>query len=147
MLCQFIRKRVITIQIWFNSTRFLCVCASRNGQADQRSRLCKLYFLSGGIGTTFRTWLGKTIFPFPSRLNGILLGWQFSFRFWTKWNSIWFDRKENCHHDHIPFNVKKNGNIVFSVYDSKLRIRQLVDSSGQRYNSLLPGIFLLKIYV
>ena len=26
------------------------------------------------------------------------------------------NRKENCHHDHIPFNVKGNGNIVFSVY-------------------------------
>ena len=25
------------------------------------------------------------------------------------------NRKENCHHDHIPFNVKGNGNIVFSV--------------------------------
>ena len=25
------------------------------------------------------------------------------------------NRKENCHHDHIPFNVKRNGNIVFSV--------------------------------
>ena len=25
------------------------------------------------------------------------------------------NRKENCHHDHIPFNVKVNGNIVFSV--------------------------------
>ena len=24
------------------------------------------------------------------------------------------NRKENCHHDHIPFNVKGNGNIVFS---------------------------------
>ena len=24
--------------------------------------------------------------------------------------------KENCYHDHIPFNVKGNGNIVFSVY-------------------------------
>ena len=28
-------------------------------------------------------------------------------------NSIWF---KSCHHDHIPFNVKGNGNIVFSVY-------------------------------
>ena len=28
------------------------------------------------------------------------------------------NRKENCHHDHIPFNVKGNGNIVFSVYAS-----------------------------
>ena len=25
------------------------------------------------------------------------------------------NRKENCHHDHIPFNVKGNGNIVFSA--------------------------------
>ena len=26
------------------------------------------------------------------------------------------NRKENCHHDHIPFNMKGNGNIVFSVH-------------------------------
>ena len=26
------------------------------------------------------------------------------------------NQKENCHHDHIPLNVKVNGNIVFSVY-------------------------------
>ena len=25
------------------------------------------------------------------------------------------NRKENCNHDHIPFNLKGNGNIVFSV--------------------------------
>ena len=25
------------------------------------------------------------------------------------------NRKENCHHDHIPFNLKGNGNIIFSV--------------------------------
>jgi len=25
------------------------------------------------------------------------------------------NRKENCHHDHIPFNLKGNGNIVLSV--------------------------------
>ena len=28
-------------------------------------------------------------------------------------NNIWF---KNCHRDHIPFTVKGNGNIVFSVY-------------------------------
>ena len=39
--------------------------------------------------------------------------------FWTKWNSILVqNQKENCHHDHIPFNVKGNGNIVFSVWGS-----------------------------
>ena len=32
----------------------------------------------------------KTIFPFPFKLNGIWSWWQFSFRFWTKWISIWF---------------------------------------------------------
>ena len=25
------------------------------------------------------------------------------------------NRKENCHHDHIPFNVKGNGNVVLPV--------------------------------
>ena len=24
--------------------------------------------------------------------------------------------KENCHHDHIPFNLKGKGNVVFLVY-------------------------------
>ena len=37
--------------------------------------------------------------------------------FWTKWNSICVQNwKENCHHNHIPFDLKGNGNIVFSVY-------------------------------
>ena len=26
------------------------------------------------------------------------------------------NQKENCHHDHIPINIKGNGSIVFSVY-------------------------------
>ena len=26
------------------------------------------------------------------------------------------NRKENCHHGHIPFNAKGNGNIVFSMH-------------------------------
>ena len=26
------------------------------------------------------------------------------------------NRKENCHHDRIPFNLKGNRNIVFSVW-------------------------------
>ena len=40
-----------------------------------------------------------------------------SFRFDFEPNRITFgseNRKENCHHDHIPLNVKGNGNIVFS---------------------------------
>ena len=31
--------------------------------------------------------------------------------------SIWF---KNCHHDHFPFTVKGNRNIVFSVYACQL---------------------------
>ena len=27
------------------------------------------------------------------------------------------NRKENCHHDHIPFNLKENEILVFSVYE------------------------------
>ena len=74
-------------------------------------------------------------FPFDFEPNGIQFGsifdfifnnliYQFNFIF-----NIWFNiyilnqmefnlvqyRKGNCHHDHIPFNVKGNGNIVFSV--------------------------------
>ena len=30
------------------------------------------------------------------------------------------NRKENCHHDHIPFKMKGNGNIVFSVYGTAI---------------------------
>ena len=40
---------------------------------------------------------------FPSTLN------QIEFH-------LVLNRKENCHHDHIPFDVKRNRNIVFSVY-------------------------------
>ena len=32
------------------------------------------------------------------------------------------NRKENFHHDHIPFNVKGNGNIVFSVHNKFLSV-------------------------
>ena len=47
------------------------------------------------------------------------------------------NRKENCHHDHIPFNLKGNGNIVFSVYNKtdvnfcfpQLRLFHAVDLS------------------
>ena len=30
------------------------------------------------------------------------------------------NQKQNCHHDHIPFNLKGNGNIVFSVKGTTL---------------------------
>ena len=36
------------------------------------------------------------------------------------------NRKENCHHDQIPFNAKGNGNIVFSVWRLMIRESSLV---------------------
>ena len=59
----------------------------------------KIHFSEGGQ-------TGKTILPFPFKLNGIWSWWQFSCRFseqngilfgsifWTKWNSIWFTKSE-----------------------------------------------------
>ena len=41
-------------------------------------------------------------FPFHYEPNGIPFGSE--------------NRKENCRHDHIPFNVKGIGNIVLSVH-------------------------------
>ena len=45
--------------------------------------------------------------------------------FLSIWNQMDFhlvqNRKENCHHDHIPFNVKGNGNEVFEVHGGLTR--------------------------
>ena len=48
-------------------------------------------------------------FPFDFERNGIPFGSE--------------NRKENCHHDHISFNVKGNGNIVFSIYTRRKNTR------------------------
>ena len=47
-------------------------------------------------------------FPLDFETNGIPFGSE--------------NLKENCHHDHIPFNVKGNGNIVFSVRIGAARV-------------------------
>ena len=49
------------------------------------------------------------------------------------------NRKENCHHDYIPFNVKGIGNIVFSVYTTTA---VLVLREGNR-NQVVLTIFRL----
>ena len=69
---------------------------------------------AGKINPKLGTWRDlclyteKTIFPFPFILEKKNLT-QMEFH-------LVQNRKENCHHDHIPFNVKGNGNIAFSVY-------------------------------
>ena len=39
------------------------------------------------------------------------------------------NRKENCHHDQTPFNMKGNGILVFSVHYSKLRLMKFLKLS------------------
>ena len=51
------------------------------------------------------------------------------------------NRKENCHHDHIPFNVKGNGNIVFSVCVSA---RTCVHVQAEAQNVLFVLWFVLR---
>ena len=62
----------------------------------QLRRLC-FHFLSHWMGSD----RGDS-FPLDSEPNGIPFGSE--------------NRKENRHHDQIPFNVKGNGNIIFSVW-------------------------------
>ena len=59
-------------------------------------KLC-FHFLSHRMGQD----RGDSII-FDFEPNGILFGSK--------------NLKENCHHDHIPFNSKGNGNMVFTVY-------------------------------
>jgi len=55
------------------------------------------------------------------------------------------NRKGNCHHDHIPFNVKGNGNIFFSKFSifsqpsseyslKSVRLSSVLSRSGIRLN-------------
>ena len=62
-------------------------------------------------------------FPFDFEPNGIPFGSE--------------NRKEICHHDHIPFNVKGNGNIVFSV----CRNSRLHAKGRKPFHSQSGGVF------
>ena len=35
------------------------------------------------------------------------------------------NRKDNCHHDHIPFNLNGNGILVFSVLMPKVKFQHI----------------------
>ena len=76
----------------------------------------------------------KTIFPFLSHMG---YDRDDSFPFEFELNGIPFgskNRKEKCHH--IAFNVKGNGNIVFSVYCIINRIER------RKIDRCQSGIFL-----
>ena len=74
-----------------------------------RKRCFHFHFLSNWMGYD----RGDS---FLFKFNGIWSWWQFLSLFWTKLSSIWFKiERKTCLHDHIPFNLKGNRNIVFSV--------------------------------
>ena len=59
--------------------------------------------------------LRKLVFHFLSDWMGYDRGYSFHFKFEPNGIPFGSKSKENCHHDHIPFNLKGKGNIVFSV--------------------------------
>ena len=60
--------------------------------------------------------LWKLYFLYLSYWMGYDRGDSFLFNFEPNGNPFGSENhKENCHHDHIPINMKGNGNIVFSV--------------------------------
>ena len=67
-------------------------------------------------------YIEKTIFPIPLILNGIWSWWQFSFRFWTKWNSIWFrNSKINLSPRSYPIQCERKWKYsLLSARDSQL---------------------------
>ena len=58
------------------------------------------------------------------RDDGFLLDFS-----WTKSNLIW-NRKENWDHDYVSFNLKGNGNIVFSATPLCLQLSERLTSLG-----------------
>ena len=67
------------------------------------------------------------------------------------------NQKENCHHDYILFNVKGNGNIVFSVYRHTFFLRfsctdihfsfTIWGTYGFNINSLINSSFHVQTYI
>ena len=56
----------------------------------------------------------KTILPIPFTLSGIWSWWQFSFRFWNKWSSIWFKIEKKTVTTNISHSMQKEMEIWFS---------------------------------
>ena len=90
----------------------------------------------GGENNSSPTCTEETMLPSPFTLNGIWSWWHFN-----------TNRKEKCHHDHIPFNVKGIGSIIFSVYQKHptCEIRAFVneiDASGVPSLQILTNQFV-----
>ena len=53
------------------------------------------------------------------------------------------NRKGNCHHNHIPFNLKGNGILVFSVYNFKPNLP--ASKIGQTYGRIELKLILRRV--
>ena len=107
-----------------------------NATENQTSASCKQNSM-GSIRWHNAVCTEKTSIPFLFKLNGIWSCGQFSFRF-PEPNEIPFcseNRKENFHHDHIPFNLKGNGNLVSENRTDRS------SPSVPYYNDITPGAF------
>ena len=87
-------------RVWtFNQLFFLKVISCSFQTCKGNHALGKLVF------HFFSNWIGHDrgdSFPFDFEPNGIPFGSE--------------NRMKNCHHDHVQFNMKGKGNIVFPVY-------------------------------
>ena len=77
----------------------------------------------------------KTIFPFPFKLNGIWSWWQLSFRFWTKWNSIWFKIERKTVTTIIyPIQCKSKGKYSFLSVTCRILDTKFIAFLNQKYS-------------
>ena len=69
----------------------------------------------------------KTIFTFPFNLNGIWSWWQFSFRFRTKLNSIWFKKsKRKLSPRSYPIQLERKWKYIFLAdHGSRINIQHM----------------------
>ena len=113
---------IVSIMVATSPQSFGFVCRPGNFE-------CFLNKVAGKVANALK--ISKKNVRISNFLNGLILWkkWSFGqlvllmtiilrklyFQFLSHW--MGYDRHhENCHHDHIPFNLKGNGNIVFSVY-------------------------------
>ena len=79
--------RILKPPVHYSTIALMGLRGALNWASMMQRESLGVIFPSGAISVHFYT--EKTKFPFPFTLNGIWSWWQFSFRFWTKWNSIW----------------------------------------------------------
>ena len=89
----------------------------------------------------------KTLLPIPFTLNGIWSYWQFSFWFWTKWNSILFD--PFCSPRSYPIQCERNWKYSFlSVWTHNCCVsRGYIIGDNGGYFLLFEALFTCKSLV